>query len=136
MMSGPAVNGSNERHPWTSRQGRCRPRGCWELRETGEDQPLSKRKVPGTALNAGECRSSIHRAHAEVEVAEAVAVGVGDGERQVEAERDGAHLGDQHADAGADRGPELVEIVVPLDRAEVGEDDLLDGVAGREGELV
>src|SRR4051794_32822578 len=79
---------------------------------------------------------SIHRAHAEVEVADAVAVGVGDGEGEVETERDRAHLGNEHADTGADRGPDLGEGVISFDGAEVGEDDLLNGIAGGEGKLV
>src|SRR5271157_1438191 len=84
------------------------------------------------------CRNSrsIHRAHAEVEITKSVTFGVSDREGKVETEGNGSQLGDLHAQAGADRGTDFVETVIAFDRAEIGEDDLLEDIAGAEGKLV
>ena len=85
-----------------------------------------------------ECQSSrsIHRTHAEVEVTKTVTLGPSDREGEVETEGNRSHLGDFHAQSGADRGTDFVETVIAFDRTEIGEDDLLESIAGAEGKLV
>jgi len=80
--------------------------------------------------------SSVHRAHAKVEDAELVAGGVEVREGEVDDQRNGAELRNPHAEPGADRAPEIVELVVGLGGAEIGEEHLMERVGGLPGELI